>query len=97
MVQDKDHAGFLKALLPRVRHVVFTQAACDRALPAGELKDRVPRAVRTPTSSVAPGVAEALSAALSAARNDELVCVTGSFYTVGEAMQCLGIGVRETV
>jgi len=97
MVQDKDHVGFLKALLPRVRHVVFTQAACDRALPAGELEDRMPSTGRTTTWSAAPGVPEALSAALSAARNDELVCVTGSFYTVGEAMQCLGIGVRESV
>jgi folylpolyglutamate synthase/dihydropteroate synthase len=39
----------------------------------------------------------ALEAALSAAGNDELVCVTGSFYTVGEAMQCLGIGVKENI
>jgi len=98
MVQDKDHAGFLKKLLPCVRHVVFTQADCDRALPAAELKDRTPPgATGVRTWSIAPGVPDALDAALSMAGNDELVCVTGSFYTVGEAMKCLGIGVRESI
>jgi dihydrofolate synthase/folylpolyglutamate synthase len=120
MVQDKDHAGFLRRLLPRVRHTVFTQASCDRALPAGRLKDRVPKGIemreaksvkrtvgdgrpraggrgRVRTWSIAPSVAEAVDAAISIAGNDELVCVTGSFYTVGEAMNCLGIGVKESI
>jgi folylpolyglutamate synthase/dihydropteroate synthase len=116
MVRDKDHRGFLRALLPRVRHVVFTQAACERALPAGELKELAPpgaggrtaerrgrgrvgtrSGARALTWEVVPGVTEAVEAALSSAGNDELVCVTGSFYTVGEAMQCLGIGVKENI
>jgi len=97
MVQDKDHRGFLKTLLPCARHVVFTQAACDRALPAEALKDRVPPELRSTPWSVTPGMPEALDAALSMAGNDELVCVTGSFYTVGEAMECLGVGVRESI
>jgi len=97
MVQDKDHRRFLARLLPRVRHVVLTQASCDRALPADELKDRMPPGTRTGVWSVAPSVPLALDRALSIAGKDELVCVTGSFYTVGEAMQCLGIGVRENV
>ncbi|MBN1503971.1 MAG: bifunctional folylpolyglutamate synthase/dihydrofolate synthase [Candidatus Eisenbacteria bacterium] len=117
MVRDKDHRRFLGRLLPRVRHVVFTQAACDRAVPAEELKDCMPQSVagmgwsrvggkasegvvgktRGKAWSVTPGVPQAMDAALSIAGKDELVCVTGSFYTVGEAMQCLGIGVRERV
>ena len=97
MVQDKDHRGFLKTLLPRARHVVFTQAACDRALPAEALKDRMPPEARKVPWSVVPTVPGALDAALSIAGNDELVCVTGSFYTVGEAMQNLGVEVTENV
>jgi folylpolyglutamate synthase/dihydropteroate synthase len=36
-------------------------------------------------------VADALSAALSAAERDSLVVVTGSLYLVGEAMEMLGL------
>jgi dihydrofolate synthase/folylpolyglutamate synthase len=97
MVQDKDHRGFLKRLMPRARHTVFTQASCERALPAAALKDCMPAGVRSARWSVVPTVPGAVDAALSIAGNDELVCVTGSFYTVGEAMKYLGVGVRESI
>ncbi|MCX5801641.1 MAG: bifunctional folylpolyglutamate synthase/dihydrofolate synthase [Candidatus Eisenbacteria bacterium] len=95
MVQDKDHKTFLKRLLPRVRHVVFTQASTPRALPACELKSKGPSTFSK--WSVKDSVPRALDEAFSLAGDDELVCVTGSFYTVGEAMDCLGIGVRECI
>jgi folylpolyglutamate synthase/dihydropteroate synthase len=47
--------------------------------------------------SVRDGLRQALEEAFSIADDDELVCVTGSFYTVGEAMDCLGIDVRESI
>jgi dihydrofolate synthase/folylpolyglutamate synthase len=93
MVEDKDHAGFLRRVLPCVRHVVFTQASCERALSADRLKEKMPSGTRR--WSVVPRVREALSLAASLAGKDELVCVTGSFYTVGEAMESLRIGVTE--
>lgn len=95
MVEDKDHRKFLKRLLPRVRHVVFTQASTPRAFPAHELKDRMPSGFSR--WSVREGLRQALEEAFSIADDDELVCVTGSFYTVGEAMDCLGIDVRESI
>ena len=95
MVQDKDQKGFLKRLLPGVSHAVFTQASTPRALPARELKNRMPTGFRN--WIVRDTVVHALEEAFSLAADDELVCVTGSFYTVGEAMNCLGIGVRESL
>jgi dihydrofolate synthase/folylpolyglutamate synthase len=95
MVEDKDHREYLKRLLPRVRHVVFTQASNPRALPAHELRDRMPLAFSR--WSVRERVPQALEEAFSIAHDDELVCVTGSFYTVGEAMNCLGIDFRESI
>jgi dihydrofolate synthase/folylpolyglutamate synthase len=95
MVEDKNHKEFLKRLLPRVRHVVFTQASTPRALSAHELKNRMPSGFSR--WSVRDSVPQALDRAFSLAGDDELVCVTGSFYTVGEAMNCLGIGVRESI
>ena len=95
MVDDKDHRAFLRRLLPRVRHAVFTQARTPRALPARELARRAPVAVRG--RSVRDSLPRAIEEAFRIAGDDELVCVTGSFYTVGEAMTCLGIGIKESI
>ncbi|KPJ61618.1 MAG: hypothetical protein AMJ46_00520 [Latescibacteria bacterium DG_63] len=95
MVAEKDHRAFLRRLVGRVKHLVFTQASCSRALSARELKERAPSGVAS--WSVRKSVPLAIEEALSRAQNDELVCVTGSFYTVGEAMSCLGVGVRESI
>ena len=95
MMQDKNHKEFLKRLLPCVRHVIFTEASIPRALPACELKNRMPAGFSR--WSIKDRVPQALKEAFSIAGDDELVCVTGSFYTVGEAMDCLGICVREKI
>ncbi|MFH0777561.1 MAG: folylpolyglutamate synthase/dihydrofolate synthase family protein [Candidatus Eisenbacteria bacterium] len=95
MVEDKDHSGFLKRIVPRVEHVVLTQASCNRALPAAELRRRLP--ARFSRWSIKPNVAGAVREAVALARNDELVCVTGSFYTVGDAFRCLRIGPTECI
>lgn len=95
MVQDKDHGGFLRRFAPFTRHVVLTQPSCERAIPAERLRQSMPPGAAS--CSVVPNLAQALEAAISKVRKDELVCVTGSFYTVGEAMDCLGIGVAESV
>lgn len=95
MVAEKNHRAFLKKLAGRAKHIVFTQASCPRALPARELKERMP--AEFASWSLREGIPQALEEALSLAQNDELVCVTGSFYTVGEAMSCLGIRVSERI
>jgi len=95
MVQDKDHTEFLRRLLPAVSRVVFTQASTPRALPAHELRQRAGK--RYSRSTVKQRVCDAVEEALSVTGDDELVCVTGSFYTVGEAMNFLGIDVAERI
>jgi dihydrofolate synthase/folylpolyglutamate synthase len=95
MVTEKDHRAFLRKLAARVRHIVFTQASSPRALPATELKQRLPSGrIGWSTRHTVP---QAIREAVSLVRNDELVCVTGSFYTVGESMSYLGIGVTEKI
>jgi dihydrofolate synthase/folylpolyglutamate synthase len=95
MVEEKDHRAFLKKLAGRVKHIVFTRASCPRAFPPRELKDRMPPG---PASwSIKERIPRAIEEAASMAQNDELVCVTGSFYTVGEAMSHLRMGVMENL
>ncbi len=86
---DKDVPGLLGALRGRCTAFTATQASdMPRALPAEEVaaaarelgfEEAVPGGIR-----VTPSVVEAVETALSDAHPDEVVVLTGSFFTAGE-------------
>lgn len=89
MAKDKDLAGFLRALAPLAWSVVCTRAASPRAAEpetlasaAGDFAGRV---------LCEPTVSSALAAVHAIARPEDVICITGSFHVVGEAMQVLGV------
>ncbi|MEE9524067.1 MAG: folylpolyglutamate synthase/dihydrofolate synthase family protein [Thermodesulfovibrionales bacterium] len=85
---DKDIEGFLSILLPLARFTVFTTLNFERAARAVELKST---AEKLGYGSIATGtMAEALDTIDSHYRKGDLVVVTGSFYTVGEAKGLIG-------
>lgn len=91
MSHDKDATAFMKGLVtecPNVAHVLACAAANPRAMAA----DRLAAALLPVGISavVAPSVAAALETARSL--GTDVVCVTGSVYTVGEALAALGLG-----
>ncbi|MGD9518267.1 MAG: folylpolyglutamate synthase/dihydrofolate synthase family protein [Armatimonadota bacterium] len=89
MSDDKDVEGFAAALAPLGGTVFACRAGLPRALPPEVLKQR---AVGIWDEARESGnVAAAVDAALSEAGPGDLVCVTGSVYVVGEAMQHLGL------
>lgn len=83
ILSDKDHRGML-AELERVEcSLIITAARSERATPPEDL-----RAVAEGLgheSEVIDDVAKAVDAALERATKEELVCVMGSHYVVGEA------------
>ncbi len=81
---DKDAHSILADLAPLADRLVLTASASLRALAAGDLTAAARQYTRVDAVSV-PGVAAALDWALSEAGPDDLVCVTGSLTTVGEA------------
>ncbi|MFA0773534.1 MAG: hypothetical protein KEFWMYNX_001559, partial [Candidatus Fervidibacter sp.] len=84
VLADKDAAGIAAKLLPLADTVWVTQPQSERALPAQRLADFcVPFGKPT---RVCPSVKEALLAAAQAAQGDDLICVTGSLYLVGEVL-----------
>ncbi len=89
MPRDKDIAGFARILFPVAHRVFCTRADSPRAAE--------PEVVRgagrglTPELTCVPTVAAALGRARREARARDVVCVTGSFHVVGEAMLELGI------
>lgn len=87
---DKDVETYLGLILPPALPDVAGVFTCrpdnPRALAAAELARRVSLAAPgVPVIATAGGVAEALRAARAAAGPDDIVCVAGSLYQVGQA------------
>ncbi len=83
MVGGHEPSGVLSALAPGAARIYCCQPDWKRALPV-EILAEAARAF-TPDVKMIPSVPEAVKTALRAARPDDLVLITGSFYTVGEA------------
>jgi dihydrofolate synthase/folylpolyglutamate synthase len=81
---DKDAHSILADLAPLADCLVLTASASARALATEELVTAARAHTRGRVRS-APGVAAAVDLALAGAGADDLVCVTGSLTTVGEA------------
>jgi dihydrofolate synthase/folylpolyglutamate synthase len=84
MLRDKDIAGVLEAMKPRITRWHFASLSGPRAASADELAQHVHGAVERFASP-----AQAFEAALSRASESDKIVVFGSFLTVGEVMQWL--------
>ncbi len=89
MASDKDVEGFAAELSPLNPTVLVTHAPSPRALSPEDLAARLSPILGPPT--LTHDVSAALDLALRLARPDDLVCVTGSVYVVGEALRHLGL------
>ncbi len=81
MVKDKDVDTVIQ-LLPSNATYYFTNAAVERALPGGELRDKALQ--QGLTGHVFKNVNEALTEAKAHAHTDDLILVCGSVFLVGE-------------
>lgn len=88
ILSDKDLRGMAAALGPLASRVYAGRPNTPRAFDGDEVANAF-RPFAESTSS--PSVREALDAALSAAARDDVVLITGSIYTAGEAFAHLGI------
>lgn len=87
ILDDKPYAAMLRCLVPLCRRIVLTRPAIDRALPPRILLQQVKKLGATAT--VIEAVPDAVRQAIATAAPDEVVCVAGSLYTVGEAKHFL--------
>jgi dihydrofolate synthase/folylpolyglutamate synthase len=88
IMADKDIDGLLNPLLPLASEVIFASPAYGRAARADVLAARA--AAGGYTSRTAGSVPEALLMAEGLWMPGDLIVVTGSFYTIGEAKEALG-------
>lgn len=81
---DKDIPGIMRELALGADKIVFTSAHGPRAAKAKDLALEFEECSGK-MAQIADSVEEALSIAASAVSREDIICVTGSFYLVGEA------------
>jgi dihydrofolate synthase / folylpolyglutamate synthase len=89
ILDDKDAAGMLRALLPRLSAAIFTRAPNPRALPPATLADLASK-VGGVQSEIEPDPRRAVERARELAGEKGTVLATGSIYLVAELLSAPG-------
>ncbi len=89
ILKDKDMRSMLKVLLPLADTVVVTQSSEERAAPARTLAALVREMGYD--CVVVEDLGEAVKFARTLAAVTDMVCITGSLYTVGETRTAMGL------
>jgi len=95
MMQDKDHAGFLRRLHPISDYLILTQPHLERAASPEILAAALEAGGRPPLLIADPK--DALEHAKGLARPVDLICVTGSLFLVGEIAGYFSLSGAPTV
>ena len=82
MMKDKDVRGFLRVLAPIASEVIVTTVDYERAASPESLA--VEAEAFNPNVMAIVGVNEAIAYAMGKAGSRDIICITGSLYTVGE-------------
>jgi dihydrofolate synthase / folylpolyglutamate synthase len=95
VLDDKDYPAMVRRLFPLADRVILTRPRSERALPLEALLPVARRFHRNVEQCENPG--DALRSALSQAGHQDLVCVAGSLYLVGEIKKLHQAGEVDTV
>lgn len=87
VLEDKDADGIVSILVPLADRVITSAARSPRALDAEKLAAKVETFEKSVTATAT--ITEAISQARREARQNDLILITGSLYTVGEAKEAL--------
>jgi len=83
VLSDKDYEGMLRELIPIMDIVIFTKPDTIRALSPYRMAHLLDKCI------ISEDVRSALDIAREMARKDDIILITGSLYTVGEAKKLI--------
>ncbi len=86
--QDKDLDNILKEIVPAGHSIIVTRSKNPRAAPPEDLSHRIEKLCDT-QPKIADNAQDAVMLARKIASPDDLICITGSAYVAGEALQAL--------
>ncbi len=88
-MRDKDLCEIGAGIFPAARQLILTRPDNPRAATIEALRQDVPASVDSDRIAFAPTVAEALTIARRRTQPGGIICVTGSLYLVGEALEII--------
>lgn len=83
IMKDKDVHSILHSLSPLADHIIFTRPGTDRAASPALLRKAL--GLNGKKAEVIEDFRKAIDRGLSLAGEEDILCITGSLYTVGEA------------
>ncbi len=86
--QDKDLDNILKEIVPAGHSIIVTRSKNPRAAPPEDLSHRIEKLCNK-QPKIANNAQDAVTLAREIASPDDLICITGSAYVAGEALQAL--------
>jgi dihydrofolate synthase / folylpolyglutamate synthase len=89
VLKDKDYKAMLKKLLPLGDRLILTSPNTERAMPPEALLPFAKQYLRR--IEVMKNSREALKRALSIANENDLICITGSLYLIGEIKKAFSV------
>jgi dihydrofolate synthase/folylpolyglutamate synthase len=95
ILDDKPYASMLKSLLPQCSRAIITRAKTDRALAPQRLYATAQQIISD--VSIVPDVAGAAKIAIENSDPDDVICIAGSLYVVGEAKEAIEKGLIKSV
>ena len=82
---DKDYKKMIKILSPNADLIITTKAKNPRATPPQIIAKEAAQYIDQNKIILTENIPKAINCALSNSKEDDLICITGSLYTVGEA------------
>ena len=94
ILNDKPYRSMLNSLLPQCSRAIITRAKTGRAIAPQKLMTIAKKTMSDVT--MISDVAEAARYAIGTAGNDDVVCIAGSLYVVGEVKEAIEKGLLRT-
>ena len=82
---DKDYKKMIQILAPNADLIITTKTKNPRATPPRIIAKEAAQYIDQNKIIVTENIPQAINCALSNSKEDDLICITGSLYTVGEA------------
>ena len=87
ILDDKPYSAMLRYLLPVCHKAIITSAKSERAIAPEKLYSIAKEIL--PDIRIIPDVGEAVKHAVTTTSKDDVICIAGSLYVVGEAKEAL--------
>jgi dihydrofolate synthase/folylpolyglutamate synthase len=82
---EKDYKKMIQILAPNADLIITTKTMSPRAAPPQVIAKEAAQYIEQNKIIVTENIPQAINCALSNSKKDDLICITGSLYTVGEA------------